>query len=238
MAKPPPGRVTLLGCGTSYHAGQVIARVLHAVAGIPAEVVIASEYDPRLAGGDLTVAISQSGETADLLTALDAVEGPVVAITNSMWSSLARRADAVLDCRAGQERGVAATKSFTAQVLQGIGLALAAATARGRTDQVQEAQRALRRLPDEIAAADVVLPMPISPRQSRSAPPASASMPKAMVATQARSSSASPCVKSPVGKSSARSKTLKPRSKAAQIWLMAAPPAAKFSSIWRVTVWG
>ncbi len=65
-----------------------------------------------------------------------------------------------------------------------------------------------------------------------------ASMPKAMVATVAFSSSAGATVKSAVGRSMARSKTLKPKSKAAQIWLIAAPPAAKFSSIWRVTPCG
>jgi glucosamine--fructose-6-phosphate aminotransferase (isomerizing) len=157
LGLPRSPRVLLLGCGTSYHAALVIARTLRSLGGLPAEAVIASEYDPCfLSGSELTLAISQSGETADLLTALDGVTGPIMAITNNAWSSLARRADTVLDCGAGQERGVAATKSFTAQVLQGIGLALAAAASGGRPDVVREAEKRLRRLPAEIANADSV----------------------------------------------------------------------------------
>jgi glucosamine--fructose-6-phosphate aminotransferase (isomerizing) len=71
-----------------------------------------------------------------------------------VWSSIARRADAVLDCRAGQERGVAATKSFTAQVVQGIGLALAAAVRLDRREVAADAALALRRLPVTLSAAD------------------------------------------------------------------------------------
>ena len=73
-------------------------------------------------------------------------------------------------------------------------------------------------------AAAVVLPMPSSPTQRRSVPPAIASMPKAMVATQDFSSIAGSSTKSAVGMSRARSKTLKPSPRPAQIWLMAAPP--------------
>jgi glucosamine--fructose-6-phosphate aminotransferase (isomerizing) len=157
LGLPAEPRVLLLGCGTSYHAALVIARTLRGLAGLPCEAVIASEYDPCFQSrADLTIAISQSGETADLLTAIDAVTGPLAVITNNVWSSLARRADAVLDCGAGQERGVAATKSFTAQVLQGIGLALAVASARGRADAVRDAEKRLRRLPGEIADADAL----------------------------------------------------------------------------------
>jgi len=157
LGLPRSPRVLLLGCGTSYHAALVIARTLRGLGGLAADAVIASEHDPRFQPDcDLTLAISQSGETADLLTALDGVTGPIVAITNNAWSSLARRADTVLDCGAGQERGVAATKSFTAQVLQGIGLALAAAANGGRPEAVREAERRLRCLPAEIANADRV----------------------------------------------------------------------------------
>src|SRR5918998_1109037 len=87
-----------------------------------------------------------------------------------------------------------------------------------------------------MAAATVVLPMPISPRARRSAPPAIASMPKAMVATQAFSFSAGPSTMSSLGISRARSKTLKPRLRLAQIWLMAAPPAAKAGGFWGVAL--
>jgi hypothetical protein len=77
----------------------------------------------------------------------------------------------------------------------------------------------------------VVLPIPISPMHRRSVPPAIASMPNAIVAAQVRSSMAASTEISPVGTSSARSKIFRPRSLATQIWLIAAPPAAKFSTI-------
>jgi glucosamine--fructose-6-phosphate aminotransferase (isomerizing) len=152
---PHPERVLLLGCGTSYHAALVTARVLRLVAGLPATAVIASEYDRRFeVPFDLTVAISQSGETADVLTALESIDTPVLAITNNTYSSVARIADAVIDCRAGVERGVAATKTFTAQLLCGTGLALAAAVAVGAGDRADAAARLLARVPDQLAAAE------------------------------------------------------------------------------------
>ena len=88
------------------------------------------------------------------------------------------------------------------------------------------------------AAATVELPTPRSPRQSRSVPPAIASMPKAMVAAQPRSSSAASSVMSAVGMCSARSNTFSPRSLAMQIWLIAAPPAAQSSTAFAVAATG
>ncbi len=88
------------------------------------------------------------------------------------------------------------------------------------------------------AAAMVVLPMPISPSASTSAPPAMACMPKAMVAAQARSSSAASCVMSGVGRSRARSNTRRPASKLAQIWFTAAFPSVKAATICFVTAPG
>lgn len=164
---PVPNRVLLLGCGTSYHAAQLTARVLRSIAGVPAEARIASEWERCLSDPvDLVIAISQSGETADLLGALDRIDGPVLAITNNIWSSLARRADAVLDCRAGYERGVAATKSFTAQVLVGVGFALAVAHAVDRGDLARAAARSLSHVPGEFAAAEA-LGSPIGDRLIR-----------------------------------------------------------------------
>ena len=82
-------------CGTSLHASQVTARTFGALAGLPAETVVASEYDqlaaPGPAEGLLTIAVSQSGETSDVLDALESVDSPVLAITNRPHSSLARR---------------------------------------------------------------------------------------------------------------------------------------------------
>lgn len=160
-----PTEVSILGCGTSYHAGQVIARTIQALTGVAARAVIASEYDHRPHVLDrLTIAISQSGETADLLSALEGIDSPVMAITNQTWSSLARRADVVVDCHAGCERGVAATKSFTAQVLSGVGVAMAMAHANGASEPAADAARVLRDVPAQFAAANA-LGCPVAPSE-------------------------------------------------------------------------
>ena len=102
----------------------------------------------------LTVAFSQSGETADVLSAVEHVPGPLLAVTNALHSTLARRADAVLDCSAGPEVGVAATKTFTAQVLVGSTLGLALAAACGV--DVSEHVSALARVPNQLRTADEI----------------------------------------------------------------------------------
>ena len=101
--------------------------------------------------------MSQSGETADVLSAVELVTGPLLALTNSPSSSLARRAHAVLDCSAGPEIGVAATKTFTTQVIAGAALGLAAAAAFGRAGSgvVTTHIRSLARLPDLLDAAQL-----------------------------------------------------------------------------------
>lgn len=131
-------RVTVLGCGTSLHAGRAVAGVFRQQGGLPTRALIASEaahevWEPRT----LVVAISQSGETADVLRALDRLPSPhrtVLALTNSPSSSLARRSDAVIDCLAGPEIGVAATKTFIAQVLTGVCVALSGLSVSARVD--------------------------------------------------------------------------------------------------------
>ncbi|MGL3198566.1 MULTISPECIES: glutamine--fructose-6-phosphate transaminase (isomerizing) [Curtobacterium] len=128
-------RLAIVACGTSLNAGQVIATALRGIGGVPTDIVVASEADQVVLGpGTLVVAISQSGETADVLRALDRFDDrhPVLALTNNLHSSLARRADAVLDCHAGPEIGVAATKTFTAQVVVGVAAMIAAMVASGR----------------------------------------------------------------------------------------------------------
>jgi glucosamine--fructose-6-phosphate aminotransferase (isomerizing) len=144
-----PARLRFVACGTSLHASQVMARTFGLLAGVPAETVVASEYDEMVAPGPaeglLTVAVSQSGETSDVLRALDDVHGPVLAITNRPHSSLARRCDAVLESSAGPEIGVAATKTFTTQVVAGVALALACA-ATTRTMGVRDVARQALRL--------------------------------------------------------------------------------------------
>jgi glucosamine--fructose-6-phosphate aminotransferase (isomerizing) len=146
--------VRLLACGSSAYAAAVTARMLNRFAGVPAQVVTASEH--TAAGEVLTVAFSQSGETADLLAAhADGDPGPWLAVTNNPRSTLARRCEGVFDLACGPELAVAATKSFTAQVVAGAALALAFAAARGRQDVV-DWERVLFGVPDRLAATDAM----------------------------------------------------------------------------------
>ncbi|MGZ4619238.1 MAG: glutamine--fructose-6-phosphate transaminase (isomerizing) [Frankiaceae bacterium] len=155
LSLPVPARVRFVACGTSYNASAVAARVVRRVAGIPTQLVTASEHEAHLPEPDmLTVAVSQSGETADVLSAVEHLPGPLLAVTIALHSTLARRADAVLDCSAGPEIGVAATKTFTAQVIVGSALGLALAAARGV--DVGEYIAALARVPIQLRAADEV----------------------------------------------------------------------------------
>lgn len=152
-------RVVVLGCGTSLHAGRAMGGTFSRLGGLPTRALVASEtsaevWEPRT----LVVAISQSGETADVLRALDTMpaEGrTVLALTNNASSSLARRAHAVIDCLAGPEIGVAATKTFVAQVLTGVCVALSGLSASGRANAacLDAEIRALSSVPDALAAA-------------------------------------------------------------------------------------
>ncbi len=133
-------RLCFIACGTSWHAALVGKYLVEEFARLPVEVDIASEFRyrrPVLDGRVLTVAISQSGETADTLAALrEAKErgSRAIAICNVVGSSLAREADGVLYTRAGIEMGVASTKAFTAQLTAVILLALKLGLARGLAD--------------------------------------------------------------------------------------------------------
>ena len=115
-------RVVIVACGTSYHAGLVGRYAIETWARRPVEMDIASEFryrDPVLSERDLVIGISQSGETADTLAAMRLARergAKVLAITNIMGSQATRDADGVLFTRAGLEIGVAATKTFVAQV--------------------------------------------------------------------------------------------------------------------------
>jgi glucosamine--fructose-6-phosphate aminotransferase (isomerizing) len=112
----------VLACGTSYHAGVVGRYVIEEWARIPVEPDIASEWryrNPVLSKDTLVIGISQSGETADVLAAMKLARekgARTVAITNMMGSQLTRQVDSVLYTRTGLEVGVAASKTFTAQV--------------------------------------------------------------------------------------------------------------------------
>ena len=115
-------RMVVLACGTAYHAGVVGRYLVEEWARLPCEPDIASEWryrNPVLSKDTLVVVISQSGETADTLAALRLARekgAHTVAITNMMGTQMTREADSVLYTRAGIEMGVAATKTFTAQV--------------------------------------------------------------------------------------------------------------------------
>ncbi|MEK6275198.1 MAG: glutamine--fructose-6-phosphate transaminase (isomerizing) [Actinomycetota bacterium] len=115
-------RIVILACGTSYHAGVVARYVIEEWARIPVEPDVASEWryrNPVISKDTLVIGISQSGETADVLAAVKLARekgARTVAITNMMGSQLTREVDSVLYTRTGLEVGVAASKTFTAQV--------------------------------------------------------------------------------------------------------------------------
>jgi glutamine---fructose-6-phosphate transaminase (isomerizing) len=115
-------KITLVACGTSWHAALVGKFMIEDLARIPVEVDIGSEYryrNPILDRRSLLVAVSQSGETADTLAAVKEAKGKgakVVSICNVVGSTMARESHGVLYTHAGPEIGVAATKTFTAQL--------------------------------------------------------------------------------------------------------------------------
>ena len=115
-------RIVIVGCGTALHAAMSARSMFESWAGIHTEVSVASEWrhsEPMITANTLVIAISQSGETADTLSAarLAAASGAMtVAVTNMPDSELTRDVDAVLLTRAGFEKSVAATKTYTAQV--------------------------------------------------------------------------------------------------------------------------
>jgi glucosamine--fructose-6-phosphate aminotransferase (isomerizing) len=153
--------VRVLACGTSYYSGMVARLWLEAVAGIPAQAEIASEYRYRdsVPNPDaLVVVISQSGETADTLSALKHAKAlghrNTLAICNAPTSSMVRQTALTYLTRAGVEIGVASTKAFTTQLTALFLLTLTLAKQRGRLDAAQEARwlQALRHLPAAIQA--------------------------------------------------------------------------------------
>jgi glutamine---fructose-6-phosphate transaminase (isomerizing) len=154
----PIERLQVLGCGSSLNAGYAIANVARHLGGLTVTVNVASEaVDEIVEPGTLCFAISQSGETADVLRALDSRynDGPIVALTNNSHSTLARRADGFISCAAGPEIGVAATKTFVCQVIAGAALVIAALVAAKRISTMEaiDVVDDLRRLPDRLAEA-------------------------------------------------------------------------------------
>jgi glucosamine--fructose-6-phosphate aminotransferase (isomerizing) len=130
-------RIVIVACGTAYHAGLIGRYAIEQWARVPVEVDVASEYryrDPIVGPDDLVIGISQSGETLDTLVAMRTARergASVLAVTNVMGSQITREADGVLYTRAGLEIGVAATKTFIAQITAMYLIALRLAEVRG-----------------------------------------------------------------------------------------------------------
>jgi glucosamine--fructose-6-phosphate aminotransferase (isomerizing) len=151
--------VHVLACGTSYYSGMVARLWLEAVAGLPAQAEIASEYRYRASVPNpdaLVVVVSQSGETADTLAALKHAKAlghrHTLAICNVATSSMVRQTELTFLTRAGTEIGVASTKAFTTQLVALFLLTLTLAKLRGRLSADEEARwlAGLRHLPAAI----------------------------------------------------------------------------------------
>src|SRR3954469_22017130 len=148
-------RISVVACGTSYHAGVVGRYLIEEWARVPVDMDIASEYryrNPVLKPENVVIGISQSGETADTLAAMRLARergAKVLAITNVMGSQATRDADGVLFTRAGPEVSVAATKTFVAQTAAMYIFALKLAEVRGELspERVAELAGDMRRLP-------------------------------------------------------------------------------------------
>jgi glucosamine--fructose-6-phosphate aminotransferase (isomerizing) len=138
-------KILVLACGTAYHAGVVGRYLVEEWARVPVEFEIASEWryrNPIVDPDALVICISQSGETADTLAALRLARAHrcrTLAITNVPGSQITREAERVLFTRCGMEMGVAATKTFTAQVVVLAALALRLARARGTLTSAEHA---------------------------------------------------------------------------------------------------
>ena len=158
-------KVYVVACGTAYHSGLVAKYAIEQWARIPVEVELASEFryrDPVLCRRTLVVAVSQSGETADTLEAVRYARrqgARVLAVCNTTGSQIPRESDAVLYTRSGPEIGVAATKTFLAQVTANYLVGLALAQARGTLSSAEIAREfaALSGMPEAVAATLAVM---------------------------------------------------------------------------------
>ncbi|MEY4411963.1 MAG: hypothetical protein RL560_222, partial [Actinomycetota bacterium] len=136
-------RISVIACGTAYHAGMVAKYAIEKWAKIPVDVEIASEYryrDPIVDEDSLVVAISQSGETMDLLMAVrhaKAAGARVLAVCNTNSSTIPRESDAVLYTHAGPEIAVASTKAFVTQIVAVYLIGLKLAQVRGELSDAE-----------------------------------------------------------------------------------------------------
>ena len=146
-------RLTLVACGTASYACEVAKYWFEALAGLPCEIDVASEFryrEPPMPQGGMALFVSQSGETADTLAALryhGARAKGALAVVNVPTSSIAREADPRLPIMAGIEVGVASTKAFTCQLGVLAVLALKAGIDRGRLAPAARAAHPRRHLP-------------------------------------------------------------------------------------------
>ena len=152
-------RIVIVACGTAYHAGVVGRYLLEEWARVPVEPDIASEWiyrNPVVSKDTLVIGVSQSGETRDTVNAMRLARdrgAKTLAITNLMGTQITREADAVLYTRCGLEVGVAASKTFTAQValLSLIALKLAEVRRSLPQEQIDFILDRLHELPDKVA---------------------------------------------------------------------------------------
>jgi glutamine---fructose-6-phosphate transaminase (isomerizing) len=134
-------RIVIVACGTSWHAGLVAEYIIEELCRINVEVEYASEFryrNPVINKGDVIIAISQSGETADTLVAIETAKAKgaiILGVVNVVGSSIARVSDAGAYTHAGPEIGVASTKAFTAQLAVLTMIALKVAHMKGTIDQ-------------------------------------------------------------------------------------------------------
>ena len=154
-------KVFVVACGTAYHSGLVAKYAIEHWTRLPVEIDIASEFryrDPVLGPDTLTLAVSQSGETIDTLEAARHAKrqgSPLLAVTNTVGSSLAREADGVIYMHAGPEIGVAATKTFATQMVSQYVLAMYLAQVRGSMfpEEVAEVLTRMGELPAQVERA-------------------------------------------------------------------------------------
>lgn len=151
-------RIVIVSCGTSWHAALIGKQLIEHFCAVPVEVAYASEFrysDPVISSDDVVMAISQSGETADTLAAIQLAKEQgafVYGIVNAVGSSIARNTDAGTYIHVGPEIGVASTKAFTGQVTVLTLFALALGMYKGTVEQneYQEVLEELTRIPEKI----------------------------------------------------------------------------------------
>ncbi len=155
-------RVFIAACGTAMHAGIVGRYAMEKLARVPVTVEVASEFrymDPIVGSGDLVIAVSQSGETADTKAALELAKergAKTLAIVNVKYSSIARAADMFIHTPAGPEIAVASTKAYTVQIAVLYALAFRMAYARGKLD-LSELERLTQNLYDSAGAISDII---------------------------------------------------------------------------------